>query len=68
MTAEPVLQHRTRLSALVTPDQLRRGLFLLIGVVALLLAVQRAGFDTPPAVLVLGAIIGINYGLLAVGL
>jgi branched-subunit amino acid ABC-type transport system permease component len=68
MTAEPVMQHRARLVALMTPGQLRRALFAVVGVVALLFVAQRAGFDTPPAVLVLGAIIGINYGLLAVGL
>ena len=47
---------------------LRRGLGPLLGVIALLLLINASGFETPPAVLVLGSIIGITYGLLAVGL
>ena len=52
----------------LSASQVRRGVLLVIGVAAGLLAVNRAGFDTPPAVVVLGSIIGITYGLLAVGL
>lgn len=39
-----------------------------VGVVAVLVVVNLAGFQTPLPVVVLGSIIGITYGLLAVGL
>jgi ABC-type branched-subunit amino acid transport system ATPase component/ABC-type branched-subunit amino acid transport system permease subunit len=47
---------------------LRRTGISIAAVVGLLIAVNASGFETPASVMVLGSIIGITYGLLAVGL
>ena len=50
------------------PDLLRRVAVVAAGLVAVLVVVNLAGFETPLPVIALGSIIGITYGLLAVGL
>ena len=55
-------------SALLTPKALRGGAIGVIVSALALLAARSTGFETPIPVIALGSIIGITYGLLAVGL
>jgi ABC-type branched-subunit amino acid transport system ATPase component/ABC-type branched-subunit amino acid transport system permease subunit len=64
---EPVVSRLSQADAPAMALLRRSGLGIAIAVVLLFL-VHASGFETPPSILVLGAIIGLTYGLLAVGL
>jgi ABC-type branched-subunit amino acid transport system ATPase component/ABC-type branched-subunit amino acid transport system permease subunit len=64
----PPLVNSPKLPPNVSPKLLRQLAFSALGLVAALVVARLTEFETPLPVIALGSIIGITYGLLAVGL